>query len=476
MIKLRKKTYHVSVRVPARYRHLHKCDHVWRSLGTDSEEQAKRRAPEVREQLLAEWAAKAGALAAQSPADRYRLAEDLAAARGFSYRTATELASGPIERIVERIEAAGPKATRETTTALLGGEENPGRQVRLSGLVAYIEGLDDTQHENRFKNEAQMKRWRQERERAVASLRAGLKAKGQPDDRLVMELTSDDAWAHHEFLKRRIHAGEVDFSTPNHDLGNISGLLRRFFASIKTPNPKVYSGVSFSDPHAKQKRKLELPTEWIEDKIFRPDPAFLRLNEEARDIVIIAAEVGCRQSEIHDLPPEAFRLDEPIPHLLIRNEEADVQEDGTRKGGRQIKNIHSDRKVVLIGEALEAARRHPDGFTRYFGRGGAFSAAVNKHMRQAKLFPKAAPGQKYTIGGTRHAFETRLKRAGLHSDDRGEMMGHSVQSARNRELYGDEMPLEVRHLIAKLIAFGDAVSPAEKKAARRELARLGLFK
>lgn len=475
-LKKRKKTYYLRLRVPARYRGLHRSSHVWRSLGTDSEEQAQRRAPEVREQLLAEWAARLGVATGESPADRYRRIADLAAARGFAYRTATELAGGPIERIVERIEAAGPKASRETTAALLGGEENPGRQVRLSGLVGYIENLADTRHENRFKNEAQLKRWRQERERAVASLRAGLKAKGQPDDRLVIELTTDDAWAHHEFLKRRIHAGEVDFSTPNHDLGNLSGLLRRFFASIKAPNPKIYSGVSFSDPHKKAKRKLELPTEWIEATIFRPHPSFLRLNEEARDIVIIAAEVGCRQSEIHDLPPEAFRLDEPIPHLLVRNEEADVQNDGTRKGGRQIKNIHSDRKVVLIGAALEAARRHRDGFTRYFGRGGAFSAAVNKHMRQTELFPKAAPGEKYTIGGTRHAFESRMKRSGLHSDDRGEMMGHSVQSARNRELYGDEMPLEVRHLIAKLIAFGGAVSDKERKAARRELARRGLFK
>ena len=55
------------------------------------------------------------------------------------------------------------------------------------------------------------------------------------------------------------------------------------------------------------------------------------------------------------------------------------------------------------------------------------------------------------------------------------MMGHSVQSARNRELYGDAMPLEVRHLIATAIALGDAVSPQEKAAAKRQLKRRGIL-
>lgn len=473
-IKQRNRTFHLRIRVPARYRHLHRSSHVWRSLGTDSFEQAERRAIEVREALLGDWAAGKVVGDSTSHADRFRRVADLAAAKGYIYQTSAELADGPIEQVVRRIEVVGETGSKATMQALLGGVERP--PVMLSELVSYIENHKDTRHENRFKNEAQMKRWRQERERAVASLRAALKAKKLPDDKQVVDLTTDDAWLHHEFLKARIHAGEVDFETPNHDLGNLSGLLRRFWKSIKATNPKIYTGVSFSDPHKKQRRKLELPTEWIEETIFRPHPAFLLMNEEARDIVTIAAEVGCRQSEIHDLPPEAFRLDDPIPHLLIRNEEAEVQDDGARKGGRQLKNKYSDRKIVLIGQALEAARRHPNGFQRYFGKGGSFSAAVNKHFRTHKLFPKAPTGEKYTIGGTRHAFESRMKRAGLHSDDRGEMMGHSVQSARNRELYGDEMPLEIRHLIAKLIAFGDAVSPAERKAARRELARRGLFK
>ena len=51
------------------------------------------------------------------------------------------------------------------------------------------------------------------------------------------------------------------------------------------------------------------------------------------------------------------------------------------------------------------------------------------------------PSPKQTIGGLRHAWEQRLKAIGIETDDRGEMMGHSVGAARKREVYGDAMAL-----------------------------------
>lgn len=51
-------------------------------------------------------------------------------------------------------------------------------------------------------------------------------------------------------------------------------------------------------------------------------------------------------------------------------------------------------------------------------------------------------------------------------------MDHSVESERKRGLYGDEMPLEVRQLIAKMICFA-GVSDAEKEIARHELKQRG---
>jgi hypothetical protein len=191
------------------------------------------------------------------------------------------------------------------------------------------------------------------------------------------------------------------------------------------------------------------------------------LNDEAADITIIEAETGCRQSEIYNVPPEDIYLDHPIPHFLIRNVEPDDL-GGTE--GREIKNKHSKREVVLVGIGLAAMRRHPSGFPRYRGTVGP-SALVNNYFRSHGLFPSS----EHTIGGLRHSLESRMKVLGLHPDDRGDMMGHSVQSARKRELYGDAMPLEVKHLIASAIALGDALSPREKAAAKRQLKRRGIL-
>lgn len=67
-------------------------------------------------------------------------------------------------------------------------------------------------------------------------------------------------------------------------------------------------------------------------------------------------------------------------------------------------------------------------------------------MKNNDLLPSGV-----TIGGLRHSWESRMKRAGFDSDDRGELMGHSVRGRRGREVYGDEMPLADRLEIAKQI-------------------------
>ena len=99
------------------------------------------------------------------------------------------------------------------------------------------------------------------------------------------------------------------------------------------------------------------------------------------------------------------------------------------------------------GVALAAARRQPNGFPRYRYK-RSYSALINGYLRGHDLMPSP----KHTAGGTRHTWESRLKAAGIASDDRGEMMGHSVASARNRELYGDEMPLERKLELTQAVA------------------------
>ena len=227
----------------------------------------------------------------------------------------------------------------------------------------------------------------------------------------------------------------------NKDMTYMSGMLRRYYEDLDHPDPpRPYAGVTIGDRHAQPGRKKEVSVDWITERWLKPE-ALDGLNDEARDILLISIETGCRQLEFLDLPPRAFRLNVAIPHLLIANEGVDENEEDRR----EIQNVHSQREVPLVGLALAAARRHREGFPRCCHTRN-YSAAVNKFMRENGLLPEGV-----TIGGLRHTWESRLKAAGVPMDDRGEIMGHSVKEVRGREVYGDDLGLQTRwNVVAKI--------------------------
>ena len=354
----------------------------------------------------------------------------LAATRGITYRKAEDLASGPPDELLARLDPLKPVDTSEVARAVLGGVEAP--QLMLSELVEAVERI--CAYDNRYKSDTQMRLWRNPRKRAVTNLMAALGA-----DKPVLSLETADARRHKAWWQTRIENVGQKAETAKKDFSNMASMLAHYYDSLDIAEPpRPYLGVTIKDRHAVKARKLEIPVEWIVGKWFAPG-ALDGLNGEARDILLMSIETGCRQSEIHDLPSNGIVLDANIPHLRIAYEEGDEK--------REIKNPASVRHVPLVGVALAAARRHPEGFPRYRDK-RAYSALVNGYMRNNDLMPTP----KHTVGGTRHTWESRLKAAGIASDDRGEMMGHSVASARNRELYGDEMPLERKLELALSVA------------------------
>ncbi len=169
------------------------------------------------------------------------------------------------------------------------------------------------------------------------------------------------------------------------------------------------------------KSENQIPVDWITEKWFAPG-AFDGTNDEARDILLISVETGCRQSEICDLPPEAIVLDHPIPHLRLKFEEGENR--------REIKNTSSVREVPLVGVALAAAKRHADGFPRYRGK-STYSATMNQYLRNNGLLPSS----KHTIGGVRHTWESRILAETKRMDVSGEMMGHFSLEINNHAIH-----------------------------------------
>ncbi|WP_417244560.1 DUF6538 domain-containing protein [Celeribacter sp.] len=430
---LRGTMWYLKRRVPKRYASVEPRSVVWASLKTDSYSVALQKSAGVWLSYIEGWEA---LLAGRdgNAAEKFRAAQQLATVRGFQFLSIDQVEQAPLEDVLRRIEAsrgADGAPDEVVAAALLGAVEEP--RLRLSGLVDHVEQL--SAYDNRFKNREQMRLWRSPRLRAVNNL---ISALGQ--DMVVIDVGSAEARKHKSWWQARRAKEGQSAETANKDFAYMAGMLARFYEDLEDDDPpRPYARISIHDRHAKPSQKREVPVDWIVEKWFAPD-ALSGLNDEARDILLISIETGCRQNEIYNLPASAIRLDDPIPHLRIAHELSENPEER-----REVKNLPSHREIPLVGVALAAAKRHPEGFPRYRNK-SSYSASVNKYLRNNGLLPEGV-----TIGGTRHSWEGRMKRAGYEMDDRGELMGHSLKARRGREVYGDGMTLSDRLHVAQEI-------------------------
>ncbi|TLP42176.1 hypothetical protein FDK21_20170 [Cohaesibacter sp. CAU 1516] len=430
-----KGNYHFRMRVPKKYHCVIGKKEIHRSLGTDSKRQAAELVPVVRKSILDKLEALLIFRDEPGCADIFRAAQIIIESGNFDCLPKTSLLAAPLEETLAQFKKKSVVEPEETAPTKPKKARKPKKEdIRLSQLVDVVEKY--RAHDNRYKDTDQMRKWINPRKRTVNNL---LQAIGKKDI-FVSEVNASIAMKHKLWWQTKVAEKGLNPETANKDFNYMRSVISDYYASIAKPNPPTpYAGIGLKkERYQKKKRKNEVPVEWIKEKWFAPK-AFKGLNEEARDILLISIETGCRQSEISHLPPQAIVLDDPIPHIRIAVEEGSFR--------REIKNAASHRQIPLVGVALAAAKRHPNGFPRYRGN-SSYSSAINKYLRENGLLPE----KDYTAGGTRHTFESRMKAAGIASDDRGEMMGHSVRAIRDRELYGDEMDLKEKLRLVNLIA------------------------
>ena len=142
------------------------------------------------------------------------------------------------------------------------------------------------------------------------------------------------------------------------------------------------------------------------------------LNEQARNCLYASAETGAGLNELTGLLPEDILLDDEIPHIWIR----------PRKG-RSLKTKFRERKIPLIGFALEAFKACPNGFTQYRDRPDALSGCLSKYLLENKLLPS----DQHTVYSLRHSFQDRLLAVNAPDRVQADLMGHKFQ----RPAYGD---------------------------------------
>lgn len=423
-------------RVPARFREVECRPEINVSLKTDSPSLAADRAALMRMELTAEWERRLASAHGALGGEEFGKILEMGEARGLGYTTTEKLLNGKIDELIERLDAVAQEPSNSSLVTLaLGGVDLPSVKVsempeRMARILSEDVG---------GKNPRQDREWNNKWKRAAKNFIACV------GDRPVAEISVADAEKFQTFWSKKRDSEKQTTDHVNKEIGRMRAIVDAYFKEIEVKNySNPFSGMSLektgAESRSRSQGKRELPVKWIPDVLLNFE-LISSLNDEARDIGIISGETGTRGSEVYDLPKEHIFLDAEVPHFLVA-----VEEEGDQQ--RQVKNPWSIRKVPLIGHALEAMKRHPEGFPRYRGKAN-YSNNINKYLKENGLFP--AKG--ITIKALRHTFETRLRRAGVENEERAQLMGHSLRQLRGREVYGDETELRIRALYLELIAF-----------------------
>lgn len=407
---LRGDQFYIRRRVPLRYRPVESREFVWLCLHTDSREIADRKAPEVWAQMIEAWEAKLAGDSGDAQA-RFEAARNLAAARGYRYLDAAQVAQLPIDEIVRRVEAAidaKGHVDEMEAEALLGGAVRPVVSVsRAFDLFYEVERARIL-----GKSDDQIRRHRAPRLKATRNFIA---AKG---DMGLHEITSRDL---HDFKAKwleRVADGEVTKNTANKDFSYLLAMWRAVAAAREIPLQFSTDRLLFEEKE-KDRTRPPFSEKWLREKLI---PGLGRLNGQARGIVLMMINTGARPSELAGLTAPRIVLDAEIPHILIAPE------------GRTLKSAYAERVVPLVGVSLEAARANCGGFPTYADN-PALSDTINKFMTENGL--RETP--RHSLYSIRHSFESRMIRADFPERLKAELMGHRLKRERYGEVGLDHM-------------------------------------
>ena len=420
MIKKRGDVYYLYKRVPRRYKAVDRRSTLWMSLSTDSESEAKRKAPEVWDMMIGSWERRlAGEV--KSAEIRYEAARNEAARRGFRYMPIEEVAALPLEERIERTLAAAPYNVIDSfrANAVLGGVAQPA--ITISRALELFWDLSKDRVIG--KSEDQLRRWKNPRKKAITNLIAEI------GDKPIAEITADDMIEFRQWWIEKLANDGLTANSANKDFTYISDTL-------KTVNKmkRLNLVLPLTDLSVKEGEKRTRPPfseKWIKTKLLATG-ALDALNTEARCLLLGMINTGYRPSEAAGLLPKHIQLEGDLPFISIEPE------------GRQLKNATSKRIIPLTGVSLEAFKACPKGFPRYRESSATLTATVGKFLRENGLLETPA----HSLYGLRHSFEDRLLAKGVDERIRCDLFGHAYK----RERYGTGASLQQLHDVVSAVA------------------------
>jgi integrase len=420
MITKRGDTFYLYKRVPRRYKSVDHRSTLWMSLATDSESEAKRKAPEVWDMMIGFWERRlAGEV--KSAEIRYEAARNEAARRGFKYLPAKEVAALPLEERIARTLDAAPYGVLDSfrAEAVLGGVAQP--PITISRALELFWDLSKDRVIG--KSEDQLRRWKNPRKKAITNLIAEI------GDKPIAEITADDMIEFRQWWIEKLANDGLTANSANKDFTYISDTL-------KTVNKmkRLNLVLPLTDLSVKEGEKRTRPPfseKWIKTKLLAPG-ALDALNTEARCILVGMINTGYRPSEAAGLLAKHIHLEGALPYISIEPE------------GRQLKNATSKRIIPLTGVSLEAFKECPKGFPRYRENSATLTATIGKFLRENGLLETPD----HSLYGLRHSFEDRLLANGVDERIRCDLFGHALK----RERYGKGASLQQLHDIVSAVA------------------------
>jgi integrase len=352
-----------------------------------------------------------------------------AAALGYTYRSAADIAAHELPMaIVERVEKASKTPVGSPEEIALLGMADDKDQTITAAFETYCTEI--ARDEIRGKSPAQRHAWKIRKAGAVTTF---VEICG---DKRMGEVSRDDA--------RKVYAHFMDRIAPktgkatlganmgNRQIGTLRVLFRewhKFHGNDDAKNP--FDGLSFVEKKsAKTKhRRPPFSVEWISTRLLAKG-ALDGLNPQARGILLALVETGARLSEIANLKADNIVLDGSVPHIKI--EPSEDPDDP-----REIKTDSSVRVVPLVGVSLAAMKKHKKGFPRYRDKGNSLSAALNKFLKTNGLLETPD----HVVYSLRHSMEDRMKDGRIDEEIRRMIMGHTIDRPR----YGSGGSLERKH-------------------------------
>lgn len=415
--------YHYFRRVPARLRQYDGRKHIRIALKTKDPVQGRRLADIQNEAVEKFWAELIRNPGSRPQHAAYQDAISTARAYGFAYKSALEVSESPLREILDRLEIVS-RLDEQKIPAILGGVDKP--LLMLSEAYEVYEKI--TAHQLVGRSDDFIRKWRNPRKRAVEHFRLALGS-----DKPVGDICREDTLTFRRWLADRVADEEIMPATANKDLIHLKDVLMELVTdmggdAVMTVRP-IFAGLNFKN---EVRSREPFTPAFVQGSILKPG-ALAGLNDEARALIYIMADTGCRVSEVIGLLPEDIFLDADIPYIWVRPNDK-----------RTLKTAQSKRQIPLVGAALAGARMVPAGFPRY-DIADSVSGLVNQYFEKNGL----KPSPNHTLYSLRHAFKDRLRDAGAPEEVIDNLMGHKARGPK----YGRGHVLETKVKWLNEIAF-----------------------